>query len=77
MAGAINRKSDSANSICTVNGWPSVGLHNYLDVLVHRPTTEGAVHVLVCVICMQTGYLGLIGGLNVIAATVAVMKSRS
>ena len=77
MAGAINTKSDRLNSMCIVNGWPSVGLHDYLDVLVHRPTTEGAVHVLVCVICMQTGYLGLIGCLNVKAATVAVMKSRS
>jgi len=31
-------------------------------------------HVSVCVICMQTGHLGLISGLNVKAATVAVMK---
>ena len=35
MAGAINRKSDSANSMSIVNGWPIVGLHIYLDVLVY------------------------------------------
>jgi len=74
MHGAINRKFDSANSMCIVNGWPSVGLQIYLDVLFYGPTTEGAVYVLVCVICMQTGYLRLIGGLNVKAATIAVMK---
>ena len=36
MAGAINTKSDRLNSMCIVNGWPSVGLHIYLDVLVYK-----------------------------------------
>lgn len=45
MAGARRRQSDSANSVCIVNGRPSVGLHIYLDLVVYRPTTEGAMQV--------------------------------
>jgi len=50
------------------------GMLNLAQLPTFRPTTEGAMHVSVCVICMQKGYLGLIGGLNVKAATV-IMKS--